>query len=183
MARCDPGRRRRSEAVGADYGRQSPGTAAHDRPVRSRGSPASRRDRKGRRKCRRCFFESRLGRAGGETCEPAQASTQEKALTLTIHPVAGFSGEILPPGDKSLTHRAYMFAAIARGESRVKRPLRAEDCDATLRCLNELGLRHEWVSPEEIRLIPTSHWLTPRQPLDCGNSGTTMRLLSGLIAS
>lgn len=104
-------------------------------------------------------------------------------MKLKINRVAGFEGELRPPSDKSLTHRAYMFAAIAGEESLVQEPLRGEDCESTLRCLNELGLRHEWFGPEEVRLIPTQAWLQPKQPLDCGNSGTTMRLLAGLVAS
>lgn len=104
-------------------------------------------------------------------------------MTLEISPVAGLEGIFRPPSDKSLTHRAYMFAAFAEGESHVRMPLRGEDCESTLRCMNQLGLRHEWISPTEIRLIPTPEWQQPRTALDCGNSGTTMRLLSGLVAS
>jgi 3-phosphoshikimate 1-carboxyvinyltransferase len=104
-------------------------------------------------------------------------------MILTTRRVVSFSGEIRPPSDKSLTHRAYMFAAIAKGESVVRAPLRGEDCESTLRCLNELGLRHEWLQEDEIRLIPPREWMQPRQCLDCGNSGTTMRLLAGLLAS
>lgn len=76
-----------------------------------------------------------------------------------------------------------MFAAMAEGESRVFDPLRGDDCEATLRCMNQLGLRHEWISESEARLIPTEEWTEPLSNLDCGNSGTTMRLLSGLVAS
>jgi 3-phosphoshikimate 1-carboxyvinyltransferase len=104
-------------------------------------------------------------------------------MTLDISPVAGLEGILRPPSDKSLTHRSYMFAAIAEGESHVRMPLRGEDCEATLRCMNQLGLRHEWLSPTEVRLIPATEWQQPRGELDCGNSGTTMRLLSGLVAS
>jgi 3-phosphoshikimate 1-carboxyvinyltransferase len=103
--------------------------------------------------------------------------------TLRIQAAKSVRGTITAPPDKSLTHRAYMFGAIASEESRVHRPLRGEDCESTLRCLNQLGLRHEWVSPTEIRLMPTAEWEFTKAPLDCGNSGTTMRLLSGLVAS
>jgi 3-phosphoshikimate 1-carboxyvinyltransferase len=104
-------------------------------------------------------------------------------MTLTISPVATLQGEVRPPSDKSLTHRAYLFGAIARGESHVRNPLRGEDCESTLECLNLLGLRHEWITPTEVRLIPTESWVQPPRELNCGNSGTTMRLLSGLLAS
>ena len=103
--------------------------------------------------------------------------------TLRIQATGSVRGRVDAPSDKSLTHRAYMLGAIASEESRVHRPLRGEDCESTLRCLNQLGLRHEWASPTEIRLIPAREWEYPKSDLDCGNSGTTLRLLSGLIAS
>lgn len=102
--------------------------------------------------------------------------------TLELDLKGPLKGEMRPPSDKSLTHRAYMFAAIARGESLVKFPLKGEDCENTLRVLTQLGLRWE-DKPSGRRLIPTENWLQPNRPLDCGNSGTTMRLMSGLIAS
>ncbi|AIE88086.1 3-phosphoshikimate 1-carboxyvinyltransferase [Fimbriimonas ginsengisoli] len=104
-------------------------------------------------------------------------------MTLEISPVATLQGDLRPPSDKSLTHRAYMFASIADGDSVVRMPLRGEDCESTLHCLIQLGLRHEWMSPSEIRLVPPREWQVPRGDLDCGNSGTTMRLMSGLLAS
>ncbi len=104
-------------------------------------------------------------------------------MTLTIHRVASLEGELRAPSDKSLTHRSYMFAGLASGPSRVTHPLRGEDCESTLRCMGQLGLHHEWLSETEVRLTPAARWSQPTEPLDCGNSGTTMRLLSGLLAS
>jgi 3-phosphoshikimate 1-carboxyvinyltransferase len=104
-------------------------------------------------------------------------------VKLTIEPVKALRGVLRPPSDKSLTHRAYMFAAAATGESLVRSPLRGEDCESTLSCLAQMGLKFEWLSPTEIRLRPLSEWLQPTEFLDCGNSGTTMRLLSGFVAS
>lgn len=76
-----------------------------------------------------------------------------------------------------------MLGAIASGPSVIHRPLRGEDCASTLRCLIEMGLRHEPIGDDSIRLVPAHDWAEPRSALDCGNSGTTMRLLAGLIAS
>lgn len=103
-------------------------------------------------------------------------------MRLEIAAAAGFEGEIRPPSDKSLTHRAYMFAALARAESVVRTPLRGEDCEATLACLSALGL-DSTRDGDAIRLRPIPVWRQPNGTLDCGNSGTTMRLLSGLVAS
>ena len=103
-------------------------------------------------------------------------------MRLEVSAAAGFDGELRPPSDKSLTHRAYMFAALARGESVVRRPLQGEDCESTLACLNALGLDFTREG-DKVRLKPLADWRQPSVPLDCGNSGTTMRLLSGLVAS
>ncbi|MCB8932315.1 MAG: 3-phosphoshikimate 1-carboxyvinyltransferase [Fimbriimonadaceae bacterium] len=104
-------------------------------------------------------------------------------MTLTTGRIATMAGELRPPSDKSLTHRAYMLGAAAAGPSVVRNPLRGEDCEATLRCLEAMGLRATWTGRDEVRLDPAARWHSPAEPLDCGNSGTTMRLLSGLVAS
>lgn len=104
-------------------------------------------------------------------------------MKLQVGKVAALRGEMRPPSDKSITHRSYMFAAIANGESVIRTPLRGEDCEATLRCLEQLGLAREWLSEDEVRLQPAESWKQPTGELDCGNSGTTMRLMSGLLAS
>ncbi|HWA82204.1 MAG TPA: hypothetical protein VG820_02130, partial [Fimbriimonadaceae bacterium] len=61
-------------------------------------------------------------------------------MILKIEPVKGLHGSFRPASDKSLTHRAYMFGAIASTESVVRKPLEGEDCESTLRCLRQLGL-------------------------------------------
>jgi 3-phosphoshikimate 1-carboxyvinyltransferase len=91
------------------------------------------------------------------------------------------AGAIPVPSDKSLTHRAYLFGAIAEGPSEVGSPLRSEDCEATRCCLEALGARFE-DRDGIVRVLPRP-WSAPSHPLDCGNSGTTMRLLAGLIAA
>ncbi|RYG24300.1 3-phosphoshikimate 1-carboxyvinyltransferase [bacterium] len=103
-------------------------------------------------------------------------------MRLEVSAVAGFQGTFRPPSDKSLTHRAYMLGAIASGESVVRKPLTGEDCEATLACVASMGLRYEREA-DLVRLRPAAEWTHPSGPLDCGNSGTTMRLLAGLVAS
>lgn len=104
-------------------------------------------------------------------------------MNLSFTKLAALQGEFRPPSDKSLTHRSYMFGAFADGPSIVRNPLRGEDCEDTRTCMIQLGLRHEQLSPTEFRLIPAQEWTQPTAPLNCGNSGTTIRLLSGLVAS
>lgn len=103
-------------------------------------------------------------------------------MRLAVGRAATLQGEIRPPSDKSLTHRAYMLAAIAPGPSIVRSPLTGQDCQATLRCLEQMGLRAT-TQGNRVLLEPPGEWQQPEGPLDCGNSGTTMRLLSGLVAS
>lgn len=102
---------------------------------------------------------------------------------ISVTRVGTLAGEIRVPSDKSLTHRSYMLASIASGPSLVRFPLRGEDCENTRNCLIAMGLRHEIIAPETFRLIPAQEWNGPAGPLECGNSGTTVRLMSGLIAS
>ncbi len=111
--------------------------------------------------------------------------------SLTVSRIAGLSGSLRPPSDKSLTHRAYLFAALAEDQgvpSTVHNPLDGEDCASTLDCLVDLGFDAEHFPAGEMgeraftMVHPRADWLSPDAPLDCGNSGTTMRLLVGLLA-
>lgn len=102
---------------------------------------------------------------------------------MRVRRFAGVEGQVRPPSDKSLTHRAFMFGALASGPSRVRHPLGSEDAEATRRVLTALGVRFEDVSADEVVVHPCAEWQQPSGPLDCGNSGTTMRLMAGLLAS
>lgn len=104
-------------------------------------------------------------------------------MNLKVARIAALQGSLRPPSDKSLTHRAFMFGAIAQGKSVIEKPLHGEDCMATLECLRLMGLEDEWLSDDMIQLEPPVEWRQPNNDLYCGNSGTTMRLLSGLVAS
>ena len=103
-------------------------------------------------------------------------------MKLVVTRAQAVSGEIVIPSDKSLTHRSYLLGAIANGPSRIENPLRGEDCESTRHCLKQLGTRFE-DDRTFVNVIPAKEWSQPTEPLDCGNSGTTMRLLSGLVAS
>ena len=83
-------------------------------------------------------------------------------------------------GDKSLTHRAFILSSIALGKSIIKNYASGKDCISTLNCLSKCGLKFSNVKGE-IR-INGSKLKDPSQPLDCGNSGTTARLLIGFLA-
>jgi 3-phosphoshikimate 1-carboxyvinyltransferase len=103
-------------------------------------------------------------------------------LIIITSPPAKLRGELTVPGDKSITHRAVMFGAISRGVTEVKGFLDAEDCHSTIRCLQAMGAT---ISIRGDRLLIEGSDLklkTPSAVLDAGNSGTTARLLLGLLA-
>jgi len=105
-------------------------------------------------------------------------------MNLTVHPVRVVSGEVCVPGDKSITHRALLLGALADGPSRVRGYLGGGDCRATIRCLRALGVAVEEPSADELIVHGRGlrGWSAPTEVLDCDRSGTTMRLMAGLLA-
>ena len=103
--------------------------------------------------------------------------------SLTITPSGPLKGTIAVPGDKSITHRAIILSALAEGDSTITSYCRGEDCLNTLRAFQAMGIQIE-ERPELLRVRGKGLWgLTePAQPLDCGNSGTGIRLLAGVLA-
>jgi 3-phosphoshikimate 1-carboxyvinyltransferase len=103
----------------------------------------------------------------------------------TVTPVNSLRGEMVVPGDKSISHRAIMFAALAKGKSRIRGLLRGEDCLSTLSAFQTMGVAV--VEEKNGDLLITGQGLgglrEPDTVLDCGNSGTTMRLLSGILSA
>jgi 3-phosphoshikimate 1-carboxyvinyltransferase len=102
---------------------------------------------------------------------------------LRVRRSPGFVGEMTVPGDKSITHRALILGALAEGETRVSGWLDAADCRSTWACLQALGVG---VRQEGADLVVSGGGpealSEPPDVLDCGNSGTSMRLLLGLLA-
>ena len=103
--------------------------------------------------------------------------------SLTIQPARAIRGEITVPGDKSISHRAIMFGSIAQGITTVRGFLRGEDNFATLNAFRAMGIGIE-DDGEMLRIKGMGlHGLDePEDVLDCGNSGTSMRLITGLLA-
>lgn len=105
-------------------------------------------------------------------------------MDFTSKPVARISKEIRVPGDKSISHRALMLGSIAEGQTQISGFLAGEDSLATLAIMRQLGVSIEQVSDTELIVSGVGlHGLqAPKQELDCGNAGTAMRLLTGLLA-
>jgi len=97
------------------------------------------------------------------------------------------SGDVAVPGDKSITHRALMLSAAARGESRLRGLLPGADCRSTAAVLRALGCAVPDLPPDGSEIAVAGQgiasWRAPAEWLDCGNSGTTARLMMGLLAS
>jgi len=99
-------------------------------------------------------------------------------------PAGPLRGELRVPGDKSISHRAVMFASLADGVSRITGFLEGEDTRATARAFVEMGVRIEAPGPSEriVHGVGLQGLRAPLAPVDCGNAGTGMRLLTGLLA-
>jgi len=103
--------------------------------------------------------------------------------TATVLPASGVRGLVRIPGDKSISHRYAMLAAIADGTSRFHNFSAARDCFSTLDCMKALGSAWERKDYGAIEVPGRGLQLSaPTHSLDCGNSGSTMRMLSGILA-
>ncbi len=104
-------------------------------------------------------------------------------MVMIIQPARNLTGTINLPGDKSISHRAAMLASIAEGTSRISNFAESEDCASTLACMAGLGVEIDRNGSDVNVSGRGKYGLTVADsPLDCGNSGTTMRLLSGMLA-
>ena len=105
--------------------------------------------------------------------------TQERI----IRPAKNICGSLRLPGDKSISHRYGMLAAFAEGTSRFTNFSTGADCASTLACMQALGAKVRRLDDGAVEVTGVGGQVTPSsQPLDCGNSGSTMRMISGLLA-
>lgn len=102
---------------------------------------------------------------------------------MIIRPIEGFDASLTVPGDKSISHRYAMLGGAAAGETLIHNYSSSRDCHSTLSCLRQLGVEVD-VDGNEVRITSRGikAWKEPEGALDAGNSGTTIRLLSGLLA-
>jgi 3-phosphoshikimate 1-carboxyvinyltransferase len=107
--------------------------------------------------------------------------------TITIQPARHIAGSLRLPGDKSISHRYAMLAGIANGCSRLENFASGADCASTLACMRQLGcvVEHD-TRPGAVPAVEVegngAQLQAPAGALDCGNSGSTMRMLSGILA-
>ena len=112
-------------------------------------------------------------------CEPYN----RRFMQQTIRPAGRLSGSVILPGDKSISHRYGMIASLAEGVSKITNYSTGADCHSTLGCVQALG-----IEVEEEGTTVTIHgkglngWKAPSRDLDAGNSGSTIRMMAGLLA-
>ena len=103
---------------------------------------------------------------------------------MKLSPAKSIRGSVTVPGDKSISHRSVMLGSIARGTTEIHGFLEGADCLSTISCFRHMG-----VDIENKNGVVTVHGKglrglsAPSAPLDCGNSGTTTRLISGILAA
>ncbi len=108
-----------------------------------------------------------------------ETTTQERV----IHPARNIMGSLRLPGDKSISHRYAMLGAFAEGTSRFTNFSTGADCASTLGCMQALGATVKRIDGDAVEITGVGGRATPADyPLDCGNSGSTMRMMSGLLA-
>ena len=115
----------------------------------------------------------------------ARPVRRRHSAKLIARPVARLQGRVRAPGDKSVSHRALMFGALALGETTVSGLLDGEDVLCTAAALRALGAQvvHEQDGVWRVRGFGVGGGREPADVLDLGNSGTSARLLSGILAS
>lgn len=105
-------------------------------------------------------------------------------MNKVISSRTGLNGKIKIPGDKSISHRAVMFGSLAKGDTEITGFLRGDDCMSTISCFKKLGINIEVTDDKVIVHGKGIKGLTaPSETLDVGNSGTTIRLISGILAA
>ncbi len=106
-------------------------------------------------------------------------TTQERV----IRPARNIMGSLRLPGDKSISHRYAMLGAFAEGTSRFTNFSTGADCASTLGCMQALGAQVKRIDGDAVEITGVGGHVTPSaEALDCGNSGSTMRMMSGLLA-
>ena len=103
----------------------------------------------------------------------------------TIRPARRVQGTLRVPGDKSISHRYALIAAVAEGASRLSNYAPGADCQSTLACLGRLGIDIQRRENGAVAVVGRGlrGWSPPAGPLDAGNSGSTMRMLAGMLAA
>src|SRR5262249_1472347 len=102
--------------------------------------------------------------------------------SVLMRPAKGLSGSVQLPGDKSISHRYAMLGAIAEGTTELENFSTGADCASTLECVRGLGVAWQRDGSSVVIHGRGAQLQMPTSALDCGNSGSTIRMLSGILA-
>ena len=102
-------------------------------------------------------------------------------MIKTVSKIKNLKGEITIPADKSVSHRAVMLSSIAKGKNIIKNFSSGVDCHSTVKLFQQLGVEIEFLDKKTLS-VKGGDLKSPKEPLNAGNSGTTMRLVSGILA-
>lgn len=111
-------------------------------------------------------------------------ASETKSIDYIVTPGGKLRGTLRVPGDKSISHRAIMLGALADGTTLVEGFLEGDDALATLNCFRAMGVKIDRPAAQRVVIegVGLQGLQAPTRPLDCGNSGTSMRLLSGILS-
>ena len=103
--------------------------------------------------------------------------------SINVYPTRQIKGTIDIPGDKSISHRAILLGSITNGTSQIRRCSTCNDCISSMRAIESLGIKIERNDLNEVKIYGQGlHGFSePKEPIDCGRSGTTIRLIAGLL--
>src|SRR5437773_11131870 len=106
-------------------------------------------------------------------------------MRVEVKPARALRGRVRVPGDKSISHRGALLGALSHGTTRIDGFLPSADCLATLDCLTRLGVKVRRIAADCVEVVGKGPEALgePQDVLDCKNSGTSMRLLCGVVAS
>jgi 3-phosphoshikimate 1-carboxyvinyltransferase len=114
---------------------------------------------------------------------PRFGASQPHSMTQIILPARkAVDARVVVPGDKSISHRALMLGSIAAGSMEIQNLNRGADVAATMTALRDLGVAIVPTASDGVRVTGANRFADPPGPIDCGNSGSTMRMLAGLVA-
>ena len=103
-------------------------------------------------------------------------------MDITVNKIKSLKGTIEIPADKSITHRAFMFSALTKGKCKITNYSKGADCMSTLNIIQQLGCGIEHINSQELIIDASNALSRPKNHLNCGNSGTTTRLMAGMLA-
>ncbi len=103
-------------------------------------------------------------------------------MDITVNKTKSLKGTIQIPADKSITHRAFMFSALTKGKVRITNFSKGADCMSTLNIIKQLGCKSEFINEKQLIIDAREALKAPIEALDCGNSGTTTRLMMGILS-